>query len=191
MSDLLVAAREVLQWLQEADVPACLIGGLAVQRWGEPRLTQDVDITVLAGEREDALLEACSARFRPRVAAAVEFARTRRVLLVSASNGVAVDLALGSISFEREVIDRGSDYDYAPEMRLRTCSAEHLIVYKAVAARPRDVADLEGIVVRQFDRLDVPLIRQWLVAFRPAVEHDAVEPFERAWAKAQGLRQGR
>jgi 5-methylcytosine-specific restriction endonuclease McrA len=49
------AAREILDWLEAHDLHACLIGGLAVQRWGEPRLTQDVDLTVLAeyGKEED------------------------------------------------------------------------------------------------------------------------------------------
>lgn len=43
MSQLLFAAKEVSEWLDAQG-----IGGLAVQRWGEPRLTHGVDFTVLA-----------------------------------------------------------------------------------------------------------------------------------------------
>ena len=47
------------------------------------------------------------------------------------------------------------------KIALRTCSAEHLVVYKLVAARPRDLIDMDGIVRRQGTRLDVELIRRW------------------------------
>jgi len=47
VSTILVAASEVLTWLSEHEWPACVIGGLAVQRRGEPRLTRDVDVTVI------------------------------------------------------------------------------------------------------------------------------------------------
>jgi hypothetical protein len=42
-----------------------------------------------------------------------------------------------------------------------TCSAEHLVVYKLVAARPQDLVDVAGIVRRQSDRLDAELVRRW------------------------------
>ena len=48
MNELLLAAKEVFDWLDSQSVDGCFIGGLAVQRWGEPRLTRDVDLTVLA-----------------------------------------------------------------------------------------------------------------------------------------------
>ena len=33
----------------------CFVGGLALQRWGEPRVTEDVDLTLLTGfETKDA-----------------------------------------------------------------------------------------------------------------------------------------
>jgi hypothetical protein len=62
-------------------VPACLIGGLAVQRWGEPRATQDVDLTLLAplGE-EKRSIDLLLRRYKGRDANAREFALARRVL---------------------------------------------------------------------------------------------------------------
>ena len=39
-------------------------------------------------------------------------------------------------------------------MTLRTCSAEDLIVLKAFADRPKDWVDVEGVIIRQGDRLD-------------------------------------
>lgn len=41
-------AWEVHQILVDLDLPYAIIGGTAVQIWGEPRFTQDLDLTVLA-----------------------------------------------------------------------------------------------------------------------------------------------
>jgi hypothetical protein len=46
----LIRAASDLQALCEAEgFRFCFIGGLAVQRWGEPRETVDVDMTLLTG----------------------------------------------------------------------------------------------------------------------------------------------
>ncbi|MCL4263414.1 MAG: hypothetical protein KJ069_09370 [Anaerolineae bacterium] len=41
MNALLDAALRLQQFCQSQNWQFCYIGGLAVQRWGEPRLTQD------------------------------------------------------------------------------------------------------------------------------------------------------
>lgn len=41
------AALELQSLVRELGVPFCFIGGVAVQRWSEPRFTQDADATVL------------------------------------------------------------------------------------------------------------------------------------------------
>ena len=49
MNPIFAAALEVQAFCQARGVRFCFIGGLALQRWGEPRLTQDVDLTVISG----------------------------------------------------------------------------------------------------------------------------------------------
>ncbi|MCI0344389.1 MAG: nucleotidyltransferase, partial [Chloroflexi bacterium] len=161
-----VAAREIMGWLGRDGRRACVIGGLAVQRWGEPRLTRDVDLTLLVelGQEEE-LIDALLARFRPRRDDARAFALRYRVLLLRARNGVDLDVALGVTGFEVESIARASIYQFEPGCELPTCSAEDLIVHKTVAGRPRDQDDLVGIVNRQRGRLDLAYIRRWLTAF--------------------------
>ena len=45
---------------------SCVIGGLAVQRWGEPRQTRYVDLTLLAGiGGEEAFIDQILAHFEP------------------------------------------------------------------------------------------------------------------------------
>ena len=60
--------------------------------------------------------------------------------------------------FEEAAVSRATPFRIGPELELSTCGAEDLVVYKAFAGRPRDWLDIEGIVVRQGRRLDVPLI---------------------------------
>lgn len=155
MNELLAAAMEVQDFCKAEGWKFCLIGGLAVVRWGRPRTTRDVDISLLTewGDEEryvDRLLE----RFVGRVAEPKEFALRARVLLVRGSNGTPIDIALASIAFERQVIERATYFDYADGCSLLTASADDLIVLKAFADRPQDWVDLEGIIARNSKKLD-------------------------------------
>jgi hypothetical protein len=141
----------------------CFIGGLAVQRWGEPRETVDVDLTLLTGfDREDRFIAPLIARFEPRIDAAADFARVNRVLLLRAQSGVGLDIALGGLPFEEALVDRSSHFSFPPGHSLRTCSAEDLVVLKAFADRPKDWVDVDGIILRQSGRLDWVYVRAQL-----------------------------
>ena len=65
---VLTAAADVQHRLDEMGLEFCFIGGLAVARWGEPRYTQDVDLTVLCpfGDEEHRARELVSV-LSPRV----------------------------------------------------------------------------------------------------------------------------
>ena len=160
---LVEAAREVEAILAAAGIGAVIIGGLAVFRWGEPRLTRDVDFTVLCpfGE-EGPKVHAILSRLAGRIADAGEFAITNRVLLARASNGVPIDIAFGGLDYEARAVARGSAFKYLSGTALRTCSAEDLVVMKAFAGRERDFLDIEGVIVRQGARLDWALIEEEL-----------------------------
>ena len=49
MNSILEAASELQTFCSAAGWKLCFIGGLAVQRWGEPRQTQDADLTLITG----------------------------------------------------------------------------------------------------------------------------------------------
>jgi hypothetical protein len=124
---LVAAALELQRCLQHAAIPACIIGGLAVQRWGERRATQDVDITVLAPPGDEAgAIDVLLSAFTPRQDDARAFALRHRVLLLRAGNGVPLDVALAGSPFEREVLDRASQWPMAPDAVLRPCAAENM-----------------------------------------------------------------
>lgn len=156
---LVAAAAEVDRVLREVRIAYCIIGGLAVYRWGEPRFTNDVDFSVLcpAGEM-DVVLATLSAGLLPRFTDSEAFARESYVYLARSREGFPVDIALGSSGYERRCIDRATATEFAPGIPLITCGAEDLVVQKMFAARPSDLVDVAGILVRQAGRLDWDLI---------------------------------
>ena len=159
MNPLFQAGLEFQQFIQERKWRFCFIGGIAVIRWGEVRITQDVDLSLLSGfGNEDTFVDSLLSQFKSRISDAEEFALTNRVLLLLASNGVAVDISLAGLPFEQEMIERATLYSYAPDCSLITCSAEDLVVLKAFANRGRDWLDIEGVLVRQATGLDFEYI---------------------------------
>lgn len=158
MDDLIRAAGEVQNSLKKTGLPFCFIGGLANLHWGEPRLTQDIDVTVLSnlGDEERSINQLLSF-IQPRFEDSREFAMESRVLLLQTEDGIPVDIALGALSFEKSVISRAKDISFAEQV-LKICSAEDLVVLKAFANRPRDWDDIEGILLRQKGRLDFDYI---------------------------------
>ena len=49
MNKLVAAAQQVQAVLETADLRFCFIGGFAAQRHAEPRVTRDVDLSILTG----------------------------------------------------------------------------------------------------------------------------------------------
>ena len=87
--------------------------------------------------------------------------------MLRSRKGVGLDVALGALPFEERAVQRASLFDYPPDVPLRTCSAEDLVVMKAFAGRGQDWVDVERIIVRQTGKLDWQYIRQQL---RPLAE---------------------
>jgi hypothetical protein len=154
VNPILETALEVQRFCRSRRWRFCFIGAIAVQRWGEPRLTQDVDLTVFSGFGPEAeFVDALLSTYRARIPDGREFALQRRVLLLDAASGVPIDVSLGGIPFEERVIERSSPWEIGGSEPLVTCSAEDLAVLKAFAGRDKDWLDIEGVVVRQGDRL--------------------------------------
>jgi hypothetical protein len=73
-----------------------------------------------------------------------------------------VDVSLGALAFEESVVSRATGFSFSPDVEIRTCSAEDLIILKLFASRPLDIRDVEGVVIRQGDHLDWRYIEEQL-----------------------------
>jgi len=179
---LVEAAAELLGFLGAHGRPACLIGGFVVSRWGEPRVTKDVDATVLVDfSEETAVLNLLLSKFPSRDPDPVRRAELGRLVLLSASNGVDLDISFAGFPFELEVLERASDWQVTPEIAVRTCSAEDLVLYKLVAARLIDLHDVQSVVSRMGASLDTGRVRLWGRRFAEILEKpELLDPFEAA-----------
>ena len=156
---LLAAAAELDAFLTDRGWRYCVIGGLAVQRWGEVRATGDVDLALLTGYgTERAFIDPLFAAFGRRRPDAEEIADRGRVVLISAANGTPIDISLAALPTEERLLERSTPFEFAPGVLLPTASAEDLIVMKAVAGRGVDERDIAGIITRQGEALDWSII---------------------------------
>ena len=87
MNALFVAAKEVADFMQARRWKFCVIGGIANMRWGAPRTTQDVDLTLLTGfGQEETFVDALLGGFPGRGHQPRAHALLHRVLLLQATN---------------------------------------------------------------------------------------------------------
>jgi hypothetical protein len=158
LADLISTAATLQRNWEERGLKFCFIGGLAVQHWGEPRQTSDVDATIWTDfGRERPIIDWLLEGLKGRIENAAQFALINRVLLVQDPSGVAVDVALAALPFERELIERAKRQPYR-QTRLLICSPSDLVILKAFANRPRDWQDIRGIMIRSASQLDWQLI---------------------------------
>ena len=168
MNDLFEVATQLQAFCDRENWRSCFIGGLAVQRWGEPRVTRDVDLTVLAGfGNEERIIDPLLQNYAARIPDAKEYALRRRVLLLTAPGGAGIDVLLGALPYEENLISRATPFAIGPGLEIRTCSAEDLIVMKLFASRPGDIRDVEGVAIRNRGKLDWHYIEEQL---RPLAE---------------------
>ena len=162
MNPLFAAAAEIQAFFAARGWQNTVIG-LAVQRWGEPRQTRDVDLALLTGiGREPDYTDTILATFQARRPDARAFALAYRVLLIQSAAGVPLDVSLAALPYEERVMSRSSPFAFAPDCVITTCAAEDLVVLKAFADRPQDWIDVEGIIARQQGALDRALIHREL-----------------------------
>ncbi|MGH9114980.1 MAG: hypothetical protein ACRDWW_04035 [Acidimicrobiales bacterium] len=184
MNPLFEAGLAIEQFCRSRSWRFCFIGGLAVLRWGEPRLTHDLDLTVLTGfGGEELYVRDLFLSFEARIDDAAAFALRNRVVLMRSANGIPVDIALGALPFEEHAVHRATPYEIGAGRSLLTCSAEDLVVHKAFAGRDRDWLDIEGVIVRRGRHMDWDLV---LSELRPLLD---VRGERSAEERLRGLRE--
>lgn len=186
MLDLVKAAAKLQEQLDSLGLPNCIIGGLALQAWGELRLTRDADFTVLTNfDNEESKARSILSLMTPRRPDALQFALRNRVLLGYVDGDISIDIGLGGFDFEQRVVERAKTVEFAPQTALRVCSKEDLIVTKVFAGRDQDWIDVTGIIGRQGANLDWVIIESELPSLLELVEEP--ERLDRLFSLRQQL----
>jgi hypothetical protein len=134
---------EVARILSGAGAAYALIGGHAVNAVLEPRFTADIDVTISA--EPAAMLRVggalVSAGFHlEREHGATQPSGPDFVRFVD-DDGTVLELQTAKTALQRSAIARANDHD-----GVRVATPEDLIVFKAIANRPKDQIDLLGLV---------------------------------------------
>ncbi len=165
---------------ESAGVSYAVLDGIAVILHGVPRLTIDADFVLgverIAWPRLLAALEkrgfAYGARGEPprtQIDALKDLSGDSMTCIWSA--GVRVDLLQASDPLHQEAL-REKQRIHAFSRSIAIVRPEHLVLTKWIAARPKDLLDVDGVIAAQGARLDLARIRAWL----PAIERSGGLP---------------
>lgn len=166
------AAIEALQrLLSQFNDRGVIIGGIAVGFLGKPRFTADVDAVFLLSIQDlpRFLQLAQVENIVPRIPNAEEFARKNRVLLLRhSSTETDIDISLGILPFEQEMVERARTQSFS-NLSIRLPTPEDLIIMKAIAHRPKDLEDIRTIAGNH-PNLERNRIEQWVKSFGDVLE---------------------
>lgn len=149
-----------------------VIGGIAASVLGRARFTVDIDAMFLLSTRDIPrfLEEAKQEGIEPRIENAAEFAKQKRVLLLHhVATDTEIDISLGILPFEQEIIERSNVHDFDDTLSVRLPTPEDLIIMKAIPRRPQDLEDIRTLVAKYPD-LDRARIEKWVRDFAGTME---------------------
>jgi hypothetical protein len=137
-----------------------IIGGIALIARGVRRMTTDIDAAVRGDAvRVDALLRTLKRHaIVPRVPRAKAFAEANLVLLLRhAPTGVDLDVSLAWSGFEHDALEASTEVRFG-RVKAPMSTAADLVVFKAIAGRPRDLDDVEALLVL-YPKIDIARAR--------------------------------
>jgi hypothetical protein len=146
VNPIIKALASMSRLLEKLDVPYMVFGGIANAIYGNPRQTFDIDIKFTLNTEDDIpkFLEELSKEGKIVPENPVIFMSETNVIPVDV-HGVRVDLVRADLPFEREAIRRGRLMNFQG-VNVRVCTAEDLIIQKAVSVRDKDWMDIHYII---------------------------------------------
>jgi predicted nucleotidyltransferase len=169
---------KIAKALSTANVPYMIIGGQAVLLYGEPRLTKDIDLTVGVGlesltKIRNVLLEI---HLNPLVEREDFTIQTMVLPCQDSETGIRIDVIFSHSPYEQQALDRVRRINLEG---IEVCFAgpEDVVIHKVIAGRPRDLEDVETILLKNLD-LNKVYIANWLRDFSEALGEPFLQRFE-------------
>lgn len=149
--------------LDKEKIPYMIIGGQAVLLYGSPRLTKDIDITL--GINIDRLSQLVKLVKLIKLTIIPhnfkDFAVKTMVLPTKdIKTGIRVDFIFSFTPYEQQAINRVNKVKLG-KTTVRFASVEDLIIHKIISGRPKDMEDIESIILKHH-QFDVAYIKKWL-----------------------------
>ena len=153
MNPLVQALHIIVDFLEKEKINYTVIGGIANSIYGNPRQTFDIDIKIdLNEQRVKGFIDQLSTIGKLAADNPVAFLEETSVIPVDVEH-IRIDLVRCQLPFEIEAIRRGKRKNIF-SVDANVCTAEDLIIQKAVSVREKDWMDISAIVRLQNTQLD-------------------------------------
>ena len=158
--------QTVVKFLSAQKIKYVILGGIAASIYGEPRLTADIDISIILDKDKisEFLIQAKRYNIHPSLPNIKKIARKTGILPMHLRKRGTIgrlDIIIAENILEYTAIKRGR-LRKINSIKARIISPEDLIIHKITSSRPRDLEDLRGILIRQKGKLDIRYIQEWL-----------------------------
>lgn len=153
--------KRMVRVLKGAKIPFMITGGLAANYYGCPRATYDLDLVVeLDKASAKRLIElAGRARFRLHEKEVLVLTKMGNRFVMESWEKYRIDFWLIKTAFDREVFERRRRARIFG-MLVWISTPEDLILQKLRSARPRDLEDVQAILIRHFGKLDESYLKE-------------------------------
>lgn len=159
--------KAAVAFLEKHSIRYAVIGGIALAQWGVIRVTRDVDVKVFVPDTKyDAIRSLLIKTFPDKARLNIP---DNPLIISVVIKGVIVDFLMAVPGYEELIIDRATCRDMGG-WSVWICSAEDLIIQKAIAGRERDWPDIEALLIEQHGKLDHAYIKSWLSQFAAALD---------------------
>ncbi len=174
-----LALHKATTFLEQNGYRYAIIGGIANQVWGQARFTYDIDLKVLVPDTDYAKVRKAILTHFPTLARP-ELPANSLIVAVKIDN-IIVDFLLAVPGYEDYIIERAVHH-FMGETAFWVCTAEDLIIQKAIAGRAKDWQDIEGILIEQQKQLDQVYLEDWLSQFAEFLEKpDVLTQYQKLW----------
>lgn len=154
-----------------------VFGAQAVNAYGVPRLSADVDVTLqlVPDEPERFVSDMEAAGFAVRVDDPDFVRRTRVMPFVHLATAMPLDVVLAGSGLEDEFLDRARELDVGGTT-VPVIDPEDLIIAKILAGRPKDIEDARGLWRLRERDLDAGRVRRTLRLLEEALGQSDLLP---------------
>ncbi|MBI5360560.1 MAG: nucleotidyltransferase [Planctomycetes bacterium] len=158
-NEIRILLSKAAELTEQENLEYVIIGGIAVNVWGNPRTTSDIDIVVLLSPDRYAVFLKLAAKhgfifnFKKALSQLKKMGMCRLM-----KDKYHVDFIMGYSDFEKTVFERKRKIEIFG-IRIWVASPEDVILYKLLSSRNIDLADMSNIVQTQAGKLDVKYLR--------------------------------
>lgn len=170
---------KIVKILDKNKIPYMIIGGQAVQIYGEPRLTKDIDITIGLNIDSYKLLIDIIEKIKliPLIKDIENFIKETFVLpTYDKKTDFRVDFIFSFSEYEKIALKRVNKVKIR-NYEVKFASLEDLIIHKIISGRERDIEDIKKIILKNKE-FNKEYIEKWLNEFQNILNENLIEKFE-------------